>query len=230
MASTDFHSFSNSTETNLILDHPSFKPVNSPTTNDDLQTVSPQDIVMDINLSAPPSAAMTNLSTPQTLTWDSPYDNMLHSNNTSPNFLDEELDIESSEWPSLFPNESQRDIKPSIEAASPIISTSPSTSMARTHSSPGGRFSSTVGIKKPRSRTKPLPEINPDAVADPQEKKRARNTLAARKSREKRNRAQEDAEEQITKLKHELDHTKAELDRYKNLFKQQYANNHYPTN
>ncbi|MCJ1328242.1 hypothetical protein MMC10_004918 [Thelotrema lepadinum] len=225
LASSNFPSFDNSAETNLDLDNPSFESVNSTATNDDLQTVSPQDIVMDINLSAPPSAAMTNLSTPQTLTWDSPYSSILHSNNTSPNFLDEDLELESSDWPSLFPNESPPDVKPSIEAASPIISTSRSTpsSMARTHSSPGGRYSSVSGVKKPRNRNKPLPDLNPEKVEDPHEKKRMRNTLAARKSRQKRVEAQSHAELEIEQLKHELDHTKAELDRYQAMFQQHIA-------
>ena len=206
---------------NISFDNPSFDSVNSSTSN--VQTVSPKDIVMDVNFTAPPSAALTNLSTPQTLAWDSPFEAALHSNDTSPIFYDndEDLGAESANWTSLFPTESPSDIKPSIEAASPVVDGSPT--MTRTHSSPGGRLSSVAGVKKSRSRNKPLVDLHPEHEPDAATKKRMRNTLAARKSRDKRARERDDHLDEIDQLRHELDQTKAELDRYKALFKQQVA-------
>ena len=96
---------------------------------------------------------------------------------------------------------------------------SPSASMARTLSPPGGSFSSATGVGKNRRRTKPLPDLNLEQANDLEEKKRMRNTLAARKSRQKRVRQQEEAEEEIAKLKEELEHTKTELDNSKVRFR-----------
>ena len=84
--------------------------------------------------------------------------------------------------------------------------------MTRTHSPPDGSFSSATSVTGYRRRNRPLLDLNPDDVTNPEEKKRIRNTLAARKSRQRKQRLQEDAEEEIATLKHELDHTRTELD------------------
>ena len=228
ITSTGFPLFNESATAggHLHLETPSFESVNS---SSNPQTVSPKDIVMDVNFSAPASAALTNLSTPQTYTWDSPSFDLLHSADTSPNFLDEELGPEAHSWTPLFPTDSPSvDVKPSIEPTSPDLSASPSAAtMARTHSSPGGRLSSVSGVKKSRTRRKDLPDLNPEKEKDPATKKRIRNTLAARKSRDKRARERDTHLDEIDQLRHELDQTKAELDRYKQMFKQRIAQDHF---
>ncbi|KAI4149792.1 MAG: hypothetical protein LQ340_004445 [Diploschistes diacapsis] len=228
-SSPDFAPFHAQATSNLNFDNLSFDSVNSSNANP--QTVSPKDVVMDVGFSAPQSAVLTNLSTPQTLSWDSPFGDPAFSNNTSPIFddYDEELDAAASDWPSLFPSEFPDEVKQSIENPSPASDNSPSAStMTRNQSSPGQRHSSVSGVKKSRGRGKPLPDLDPEKVDNPVIKKRVRNTIAARKSRNKRAMEREAHLEEIAQLRHELDQTKAELERYKSLFKQELAKNYAP--
>jgi hypothetical protein len=76
-------------------------------------------------------------------------------------------------------------------------------------SSPGGRHSSVAGVGS-RRRDKPLPPIIVEDPSDVVAMKRARNTLAARKSRERKAQRLEELEAKIEELI-------AERDRWKNL-------------
>ena len=167
------------------------------------QTVSPKDIFMDPT-SAPPSAATTYLSTPGTFSMESPF--VTHSTDTSPMFADDLLDEGADTWGTLFPIDSA--VHQSIEAVAPP--------MSRNQSSPGqsssrgshqGRHSSFSGINA-KKRDKPLPPITIEDPSDLVAVKRARNTAAARKSRQKKMERVEELEAKIVQLEMERDHWK----------------------
>lgn len=163
------------------------------------RTVSPKDIFADAFGSAPPSTAFTNLTSPDI---NSPFD---ESFECSPLFNNEPTMV-GSDWFSLFPEEeSTKPTEPSYAPAAislPLERTISSQSMERSESSSSGspivldsssfrRKSSvtnspaTNGISKSRRRKGPLPAI----AVDPSDKvalKRARNTLAARESRQRK--------------------------------------------
>ncbi|KAF2131420.1 cross-pathway control protein 1 [Dothidotthia symphoricarpi CBS 119687] len=189
------------------------------------RTVSPKDIFadpfgLDSLGSAPPSAAFTNLTSPDLN--DSPF---IDPYDCSPAFHGDSL---SSEWPSLFPDEESRVIETVRTAAPvplPMERTISNQSMERSSSSSNGspyilngsfgRKSSitnspvTNGISKSRRRKGPLPAI----VPDPQDKiayKRARNTLAARESRQRKFAHVEDLERRNSELE-------AEIEKWKNI-------------
>ena len=166
------------------------------------QTVSPKDIFMDPT-SAPPSAATTYLSTPGTFSIESPF--VAHSTDTSPMFADD-LDEGADTWSTLFPTEST--VHQIVDAVVP--------SMSRNQSSPGqsssrgshqGRHSSFSGVNA-KKRDKPLPPITIEDPSDVVAVKRARNTAAARKSRQKKMERVEELEAKILQLEIERDHWK----------------------
>ncbi|KAF2746472.1 hypothetical protein M011DRAFT_82286 [Sporormia fimetaria CBS 119925] len=167
-----------------------------------LQTVSPKDIFYEPG-STPPSAALTNITTPDF--GESPY---LDSYQTSPFF---QCDAVSSTdgWYSLFPEADPLPAVPAIPlptapVAPPLERTISTSSAAqsttssfdspapivldmaqRRKSSTAGSPVTNAGVSKPRRRKGPLPAI----VVDPNDKialKRARNTLAARDSRQRK--------------------------------------------
>lgn len=191
-----------------------FHAINS-SASDQPSTVSPKDIMVD-SMSAPPSGAFTDLTTPGTSNWESPY--MANSTETSPLFMDNlSPDDDPDKWPSLF-GEIQ---EPEREAPVARSANSPKTShvapkMSRNSSSPGqtssrssnqGRHSFTAGVA-PRRRDKPLPAITVEDPTDTVAVKRARNTLAARKSREKRMERTEALLSQVNDLESEVEHWK----------------------
>jgi general control protein GCN4 len=164
-----------------------------------VRTVSPKDIFADAFGSAPPSAAFTNLTSPDIN--ESPFLN--DSFECSPMFQNEPT-MSNNDWFSLFPEEESKTMEPSNVAPAvslPMERTVSSQSMERSGSSSIGspivldgsfrRKSSatnspaTNGISKSRRRKGPLPAI----AVDPTDKvalKRARNTLAARESRQRK--------------------------------------------
>lgn len=193
---------------------PTFQPINdvaSAQTTAKPQTVSPKDVFLE-TMPAPPSSAMTNLSTPGTHYMDSPYG--IHSTDTSPMFGDESLDDDADTWSSLFPSEQPHGgdmftpdaVHQSMEPMSPP--------MSRNQSSPGmssrlhNRHSSISGVNA-RKRDKPLPPITVDDPTDVVAVKRARNTAAARKSRAKKMEKVEDMEKTIMHLEIEVEKWKA---------------------
>ncbi|KAF2202722.1 hypothetical protein GQ43DRAFT_368472 [Delitschia confertaspora ATCC 74209] len=158
------------------------------------QTVSPKDIFNDPLASAPPSTAFTNLTSPDVD--NSPY--TPDGFDTSPMFPDGEF-VNSNGWFPLFPE----DTKPELPAPAALAleSSFSGESMTRSFSTSTNsplildsapRRNSSIsgspapsGISKPRRRKGPLPPI----AVDPTDKvalKRARNTLAARDSRQRK--------------------------------------------
>lgn len=197
-----------------------FKPINYPAPvpaqASNFQTVSPKDLIVD-SMSAPPSGTFTDLTTPGTSTLESPY--MANSCETSPLYMDESFGDDTDQWPSLFEPYDE----PIKNAPAPHYTASPTTThvapkMSRNDSSPGqsssrsshqGRHSFTSGVA-PRRRDKPLPAITIEDPNDTVAVKRARNTLAARKSREKR-------VERTEALVHQVNELEAEVERWKSI-------------
>lgn len=206
----------------------SFEPINHTMSTSDVQTVSPKDIMGD-NISAPPSTSFTDLTTPGTSYEQSPYE-MLDTSETSPLFSEADLDQDAQNWPSLFgTTDCTDDFTPQptskTNTGSTVVAasnpTSPTTTtatqaapkMSRNDSSPGssskgGRHSFTSGVGAKR-RDKPLPEIHVENPNDTTAVKRARNTMAARKSRQKRMERTEQLEGQVQELSDEVEHWKA---------------------
>ncbi|GKT44107.1 cross-pathway control protein 1 [Colletotrichum spaethianum] len=195
-----------------------------------LGTVSPQDLlIQEPFMSAPNSTALTALTSPSIYN-ESPDFN--DSYDVSPNFGTGDFDTGSGDpWFPLFPQESAptakdaaSDNQPQQEQQQQQMDQSPATktddlevveftsSSGRrksANSSPSGsaRHSSVSGVNS-RRRDKPLPPIIVEDPNDTIAMKRARNTLAARKSRERKAQRFEDLEEKIRKLEAERDHWK----------------------
>lgn len=184
-----------------------------------VQTISPQDIMVD-TMSAPASTTFTNMTTPGTSYMESPLF-MADSTDTSPLFAQDHLGAEADHWPSLFEDDNTHrmdDTTMSHLTGSPASNTvHVAPQMSRNSSSPGqsssrgshqGRHSFTSGVN-PRRRDKPLPAIT---VADPEDVvavKRARNTMAARKSREKRVKRTDELLARNAELEKECDYWKS---------------------
>ena len=185
------------------------------------RTVSPKDIFADAFGSAPPSTAFTNLTSPDI--GDSPF---LHDSfDCSPMFQTDSA-LSGQEWPSLFP-EDESEIRERVAAhpaiCLPLERTISSQSMERSGSSSADspiimdtyRRKSSVtnspannGISKSRRRKGPLPAIS----VDPNDKvavKRARNTLAARESRQRKFMHIAELEQRNAELESELEKWKS---------------------
>ncbi|KAF2472139.1 uncharacterized protein BDR25DRAFT_342136 [Lindgomyces ingoldianus] len=174
-----------------------FTTINDPSiTSGSTRTISPKDLFQDPLGSAPPSTAFTDLTSPDI--GESPF--LTDSYDTSPIFQGDGL-MSSDNWFSLFP-EDANDMKPTAPLAPALERTVSSNSMARSSSSStnspvvldsshrrkssiNGSPATNASISKPRRRKGPLPPI----AVDPNDKvalKRARNTLAARDSRQRK--------------------------------------------
>jgi len=176
-------------------------------------------------LSAPPSTAFPNLSTPDSGYLESPA--MASSGlNTSPledGLLDGQLNFaELDTMAPLFPQNSfdqfaqqpipsePASVKPSLAAVNsrPSSNASP---MVRQKSSPGrppstpfshGRkHSESYGINKSSKPRKSLPEITIESDDDKETAKRKKNTAAARKSRQRKQEHAEAADAEIQRLR-----------------------------
>ncbi|XXG96125.1 General control protein [Hypoxylon texense] len=187
-----------------------------------LGTVSPQDLLIrDPFASAPNSTAITNLTSPS-MYGESPE---FHDNyEVSPNFEGGDFDGGSNDkWFSLFPEQNTIPEPAPIVEESPVqqpeeqqseepeATEKPSQSRRKSPNSPPtgghGRHSSVSGVNS-RRRDKPLPPIVIDDPNDTVAMKRARNTLAARKSRQRKAERFEELEEKIQKLEEERDYWK----------------------
>ncbi|KAF7529169.1 hypothetical protein G7054_g9941 [Neopestalotiopsis clavispora] len=188
----------------------------SSTTN--IGTVSPHDLMLQESFSAPNSAAFTNLTSPS-LYEESPEFNEM---DLSPHFGDADFTTNLNDWYPLFPEASaikdQQTQVPAILDNSPTLSEDldvieptsqpePRRKSATSPSAGHGRHSSVSGVNA-RRRDKPLPPIIVDNPDDSTAMKRARNTLAARKSRERKAQRLDDLEAEIKKLEAERDHWK----------------------
>lgn len=180
-------------------------------TSSHMGTVSPQDLMRDPIMSAPNSAAYTNLTTPSMYN-ESP-DFAVNEYDNSPLFGAPAEAADSDPWFSLFPESETKTQSVEIEqldtadrkevaAALKDVNTA-----ARARSdTPAGRHSSTSGISRKRAKVLAPIAVDPeDTVA----MKRARNTMAARKSREKKMQRFDELEEEIAQLKKERDHWKS---------------------
>ncbi|KAF2637060.1 hypothetical protein P280DRAFT_521577 [Massarina eburnea CBS 473.64] len=192
------------------------------------RTVSPKDVFADPLQSAPPSTTFTNITSPDID--DSPFE-MNDSFETSPMFGNESMSV-NTDWFPLFTREevdsftALRNYTPAASAAPlerSISSTSAGRSSVSSANSPAvldnpshRRKSSVTGspainasITKARRRKGPLPAISVDP-GDKVALKRARNTLAARDSRQRKF----DHVSQLEKRNAELE---AEVERWKSI-------------
>ncbi|KAG6007485.1 hypothetical protein E4U21_005953 [Claviceps maximensis] len=182
-----------------------------------LSTISPHELLNNDFMSTPNSAALTALTTPSSNYMESPDAGF----DVSPNFGSMEYEGFSDSWVSLFPSEpscKEAQVKELEQASTEtgddedFVKDQASAVGSRTtiNKSPasGGRHSSVAGVNS-RRRSKPLsPIIAPD-VNDIPAMKRHRNTLAARKSRERKALRLMELEDQIAKLEAERDHWKS---------------------
>lgn len=187
--------------------------VSSSATN--MGTVSPQDLlIQEPFMSAPNSTALTALTSPSI--YESPEFGDCYD--VSPSFGSGDFDTGSTEaWFPLFPPTNPRPEvaqKPASAEQSPAtksddLEVAAALGHRRTSSgaSPSSRPSAVAGVGA-RRRDKPLPPIIVANPEDPVQVKRARNTLAARKSRERKAQRMEELEAQILKLTAERDHWK----------------------
>jgi len=175
-------------------------------------TVSPPDLLLqEPFMSAPNSTAITALTSPSIYN-ESPEFN--DSYDVSPNFGSNDFDAGGNDvWFPLFPQEktapqiahnSSVEHSPA-EKSDELEVVEPTASRRKSgNSSHSGKHSSVSGVGSKR-RDKPLPPIIIDDPSDVVAMKRARNTLAARKSRERKAQRLEELEEQIAKLEEERD-------------------------
>jgi len=176
-------------------------------------TISPRELLMN----PPTSTATTNLASPLSL-FDSPSE----SYDTSPLFNGDDVSSDGP-WFSLFPETNPDPEDPVVSPSMPRVLQpddlvgeasgrldeehvealdSPSTSPRyRSQSVSTQRRSVTSGVRK----RAPLPPIVVDDPSDTVAMKRARNTLAARKSRAKKLERMEEMEAQIEELKAEVE-------------------------
>ncbi|KAK3381452.1 hypothetical protein B0H63DRAFT_450788 [Podospora didyma] len=188
----------------------------SDSSSTNMGTVSPHDLLIsEPFMSAPNSTALTTLTSPSIYDESPDFGDGF---DVSPNFGSGDFDAGSDVWFPLFP---QANPQPNVHQEtsnaenSPaetsddleVVEPAPSHNRRKSGSSPPGRHSSVSGVGS-RRRDKPLPPIIVEDPSDTIAMKRARNTLAARKSRERKAQKLEELEEQIEKLKEERDHWK----------------------
>ncbi|KAF4503788.1 hypothetical protein G6O67_008883 [Ophiocordyceps sinensis] len=181
-----------------------------------LGTVSPQDLlVQEPFMSAPNSTAFTSLTSPSIYNESPEFDGF----DVSPSFGSVECDGSADPWYPLFPQDSRSGADQSRSLDNSPANKSEDLEESARHTSGGGRKKSTssptgstrhssVSGVVSRKRDKPLPPIIVEDHHDTVAMKRARNTLAARKSRERKAQRFEDLEERIVKLEAERDHWK----------------------
>jgi len=207
--------------------NPAFTAINpSVTPSTTGQTVSPKDIFRDPG-TAPASTAFTDLTSPDL---DSPY-LMDSSFDTSPMFITDGDVPVTDTWFSLFP-EQDKPLAPEVldrtfstqslgQSTSSSNSPAPVVIESRRKSSvadksPAQAHSAVSGVK-PRRRKGPLPPIT---VTDPGDKaalKRARNTMAARDSRQRKLDHVGVLERKIAELESDKVQMAADLERYKSI-------------
>jgi hypothetical protein len=184
-------------------------------TSTNMSTVSPKDLLVhEPYMSAPGSSTLTALTSPSIYN-ESPEFN--DNFDVSPHFGSSDFDNGSNDpWFPLFPPEDGADDKPmdrspaqNSDELEVVEFTAASSRRKSGNSPPSGpsRHSSVSGVGS-RRRDKPLPPIIIEDPSDSVAMKRARNTLAARKSRERKAIRLEELEEKIARLEEERDHWK----------------------
>lgn len=182
-------------------------------------TVSPQDLmVRDATFSAPNSTVFTNLTSPSQYNESPDY---LHDLDVSPMYNSADDLTSGDPWFSLFPDGDASFPAPPLPSAAPDndntlaadeeleVGDALRERRRRSDSSPHSKAASAAAGVSARKRNQPLPPI---VVEDPNDTvaiKRARNTLAARKSRQKKMERFDELEAEIAKIAAERDMWKA---------------------
>lgn len=188
--------------------------VSSSATN--MGTVSPQELLLqEPFMSAPNSTALTALTSPSIYNESPEFGDCY---DVSPSFESGDFDTGSADtWYPLFPPtnpQPEATQKPTSAEASPasksddldVLEAISGHRRKSSGASPtSSRPSSVAGVNS-RRRDKPLPPIIVEDPSDVVAMKRARNTLAARKSRERKALRLDELEERISKLTAERDH------------------------
>ncbi|TVY86657.1 Cross-pathway control protein [Lachnellula willkommii] len=191
---------------------------NLSSSSSNMGTVSPQDLlVRDPFASAPNSTSFTNLTSPST------YDDSPEYNgdfDVSPYVNGDDIgnaQLSGDPWYPLFPQDEQVNEQTKIEQ-SPLLPEeelevsehlrASGRRRSGTAGSPPGSHSSVSGVNS-RKRDKPLPPIIVEDPNDTIAMKRARNTLAARKSRQRKMQKMEELEDELEKVRNERDHWKS---------------------
>ncbi|EPE28925.1 hypothetical protein GLAREA_00083 [Glarea lozoyensis ATCC 20868] len=179
-------------------------------------TVSPQDLLRSpFAGSQPPSTSFTNLTSPSTYNESPEYDESFEA---SPFVQSDNAVSGVDPWFPLFPADETTVEQPKsedspllpeeeLQVASHLRSASGGRRRSGTGTSPTGTHASIAGINA-RKRDKPLPPIVVEDPNDTVAMKRARNTLAARKSRQRKMQKFEELEDRIANLEAERDHWK----------------------
>merc|ERR1712093_798750 len=183
--------------------------LSSSTSSTNMGTVSPQDLLRDPFASAPNSTAFTNLTSPDSQYHQSPefadYD-------VSP-FIGDNQDLDQvlagDPWYPLFPQDDQVEQPKSQVEQSPLQPEEELEVSEHLRRRRSGTASSPPAPGGVRKRDKPLPPIVVEDPNDTVAMKRARNTLAARKSRQRKMQRLEDLEAKIARLEAERDHWKS---------------------
>ncbi|KAK0641030.1 bZIP transcription factor [Cercophora newfieldiana] len=190
----------------------------SASSTNNMGTVSPHDLLIsEPFMSAPNSSALTALTSPSLYDGSPEFgDNY----DVSPNFGSADFADGSDAWFPLFPptnnnnnNNQQAAVKPEHSPATQsdeleVVEPTPGHQRRKSaNSPPSGRHSSVSGVNS-RRRDKPLPPIIVEDPSDTIAMKRARNTLAARKSRERKAQRLDELEEKIEKLTADRDYWK----------------------
>lgn len=189
----------------------------SSSSSTNMGTVSPQDLlVRDPLASAPNSTAFTNLTSPSTYNESPEYNDNFDVSPFVGNNHDLDNALAGDPWYPLFPQDDQLeqskvDQSPLLPEEELEVSEALRGSNGRrrsgTGTSPPGSHSSISGVNS-RKRDKPLPPIIVEDPNDTVAMKRARNTLAARKSRQRKMQRFDELEDKIAKLEAERDHWK----------------------
>jgi len=214
--SNTYHSAYSSPAVPTIYD-PNVNLSSSSSTN--MGTVSPQDLlVRDPFASAPNSTAFTNLTSPSTYNESPEYNDNFDVSPFVGNNHDLDTALAGDPWYPLFPQDDQVEQQTKV-GHSPLlpeeeleVSEALRGSNGRRRSGtgtspPSGTHASISGVNS-RKRDKPLPPIIVEDPNDTVAMKRARNTLAARKSRQRKMQRFDELEDKIAKLETERDHWK----------------------
>ena len=175
-------------------------------------TVSPQDLLIhEPWISAPNSTALTALTSPSLYNESPDFNDTF---NMSPNMDVGDLDSGTGDtWFSLFPSDGSLDVAASDQyqnedsTKSPVSESAASQKKRKSGGASPTTPSSGSGVGS-RRREKPLPPIIVEDPSDVVAMKRARNTLAARKSRERKAQRLDELEERISALERERDYWK----------------------
>jgi hypothetical protein len=187
----------------------------SSSSSTNMGTVSPQDLLVrdPFAASAPNSTAFTNLTSPSTYNESPEYTDNFDVSPFVGNNQDLDQTLAGDPWYPLFPQEDQDnqnvDQSPLLPEEELEVSESlRSTSMSRKRSGSGTSPPSHSSVSGVRKRNSPLPPIIVEDPNDTVAMKRARNTLAARKSRQRKMQRFDELEDKIAKLEAERDHWK----------------------